>query len=58
MGAKISLDKVIVYYGDDYFPEEKIGFNAFHDILARWLNFIYSPEDLNKDETFHVNMNI
>lgn len=58
MGAEISLEKVIVYYGDNYFPEERIGFNAFCDILTKWLDFISLPEDLSKDVTFYVDMDI
>lgn len=58
MGAEISLNKVIVYCGDGYFPEEEMGFNAFCEILSKWLDFISLPKDLNKEVTFDIDMNI
>ncbi|OOF84403.1 hypothetical protein BKG92_00580 [Rodentibacter ratti] len=56
MGAEISLDKVSIYCGDDYFPEEIIGFNAFYEILIKWLDFISSSEDFNKEVIFYIDM--
>lgn len=58
MGAEISLNKVIVYCGDDHFPEEEIGFNAFYKILTEWLDFISLPQNLSREVIFDIDPNM
>lgn len=56
LGADISLEKVIIYWGDDRLPEEIIQFSTFYEILIKWLDFISLPAVIDKDVTFFVNI--
>lgn len=55
LGADISLEKVVIYWGDDRFPEEIIQFSTFYEILIKWLDFISLPAAIDKEEIFFVN---
>lgn len=58
LGADISLEKVIIYWGDDRLPEEIIQFSTFCEILIKWLDFISLPAAIDKEVTFDIDMNI
>lgn len=54
LGAIISLDKVTIYWGDEEYPDDYLGFDQFKIILSNWYDFLLSEPNISNEVYFSV----